>query len=54
MKAVASGIKLILKVCHLTDDGQQSVQVSGLAQGQYTVYYLQNGTVLDSENMIVE
>jgi hypothetical protein len=45
---------LILKVCHLTDDGQQSVQVSGLAQGQYTVYYLQNGTVLDSENMIVE
>jgi hypothetical protein len=38
----------------LTGDGQQSVQVSGLAQGQYTVYYLQNGTVLDSENMIVE
>ncbi|MEA3448637.1 MAG: T9SS type A sorting domain-containing protein, partial [Bacteroidota bacterium] len=32
-----------VRTINLTDDGQQSVQVSGLAQGQYTVYYLENG-----------
>ncbi|MEA3448914.1 MAG: hypothetical protein U9Q98_10805, partial [Bacteroidota bacterium] len=43
-----------VRTINLTDDGQQSVQVSGLAQGQYTVYYLENGAVQDSENMVVE
>ncbi|MFO7790071.1 MAG: right-handed parallel beta-helix repeat-containing protein, partial [Bacteroidales bacterium] len=38
----------------LMDDGLQSVQVSGLAQGHYTVYYLEDGSAVASENMIVE
>jgi hypothetical protein len=43
-----------VRTISLTDDGQQSVQVSGLAQGHYTVYYLVDGSAVDSENMIVE
>ncbi len=38
----------------LTDEGEQSVYISGLAQGNYTVYYLEQGVVIASENMIVE
>ncbi len=43
-----------VRTMNLTDDGQQSLQVTGLVQGQYTVYYIENGAVLDSENMVVK
>ncbi|HKK68786.1 MAG TPA: T9SS type A sorting domain-containing protein [Bacteroidales bacterium] len=37
-----------------TESGTKTVQVTGLAQGQYTLYYLENDVVISSVNVIVE
>ncbi|MEA1873305.1 MAG: T9SS type A sorting domain-containing protein [Bacteroidota bacterium] len=37
-----------------TESGAQTVQVSGLSQGHYTLYYLENETVISSKNIVVE
>nr|MDA3911962.1 right-handed parallel beta-helix repeat-containing protein [Bacteroidales bacterium] len=37
-----------------TESGTQTVQITGLSQGHYTVYYLENETVISSENIVVE
>jgi len=37
-----------------TESGTKTVQVTGLAQGQYTLYYLENDVVISSANVIVE
>nr|MDA3910198.1 T9SS type A sorting domain-containing protein [Bacteroidales bacterium] len=37
-----------------TEFGAQTVQITGLSQGHYTVYYLVNDTVISSENIVVE
>ncbi|MDA3912356.1 MAG: T9SS type A sorting domain-containing protein [Bacteroidales bacterium] len=37
-----------------TEFGTQTVPVTGLSQGHYTVYYLENETVISSENIVVE
>jgi hypothetical protein len=37
-----------------TESGTQTVQITGLSQGHYTVYYLENNAVISSENIVVE
>jgi subtilisin family serine protease len=37
-----------------TESGTQTVQITGLSQGHYTVYYLENDAVISSENIVVE
>jgi len=37
-----------------TESGTQTLQVTGLSQGHYTLYYLENETVISSENIVVE
>jgi hypothetical protein len=36
------------------DDGSQTVQITGLASGHYTLYYLESNMVVESESIVVE